>query len=235
MDVLSKLLGEWSADFNVYSCIFKFALCMIFAIVMGSERATKLQAAGLKTFVSVSLATSLAALGDMYLTEVEGVSVSFLCPAVILGSAVISSNTILFSSKNQFRGLTTSVGLLCVEMISAVICYGLYFVGILAFVVYMIFVVVLPKLERKIKQKSSYFELHTELKSRDALQIFITTLRQLGLKINGVELNPAYANSGLAVYSVSVKVVAKELKDKTHREIVSALESLEMVNYIEEI
>ncbi len=234
MDPIAKLLGEWSQNFNIYSSIFKFVLCLIFAVAMGSERAAKLQAAGLKTFVSVSLATSLGALGDVYLMD-AGVKVPFLCPAIVLGIAIISSNTILFSSKNQFRGLTTSVGLLCIEIISAVICYGLYTIGVIAFFAYMLFVIFLPKLERKIKQKSSCFELHVELKSRDALQIFIMTVRQFGLKVNGVELNPAYANSGLAVYSVSVKTVSKELKEKEHQEIISALGTLDMVNYIEEI
>ena len=81
-----------------------------------------------------------------------------------------------------------------------------------------------------------HFEIHLELKERSFLKNFITTIRKLGLKIQNIENNTAYANSGLAVYSVALKIDSKELKKyKTNKEIVEALGSLEYVHFIEEI
>lgn len=235
MDIIGKLLGEWSQEFNVYSSMLKIAICLIIGITIGSERARNLQAAGLKTFVSVSIASVLAGIFDYYMITVQGTAFSFACPIIILATAIISSNTILFNSKNQFRGLTTSVGIICAEAMALVISYGFYFIGILGLVVYIIGFILLPKLEVKIKRKSLAFEIYVELKTRESLQKFIQAIRQLGLKVNGVEINPAYANSGLAVYSMALKINKKELAYTNHKEIIEAISQLDTVNFIEEI
>ena len=133
MDIIAKLLGEWSAEFNAWSCLLKIALATVLAMLAGTERATKLHSAGIKTFISVALAGVSGSLADVYLTEIKGLSVSLLSPAIIIGVAVISTNTILFSSKNQLRGLTTSVGLWCVGIIAMIIGYGMYFAGVVVF------------------------------------------------------------------------------------------------------
>lgn len=235
MDIIGKLLGDWAQEFNVYSCLLKIAVCLCTGIIMGAERAKNLQAAGLKTFVFVSIASVLAGIFDFYMVSVGGATFSFACPIIILSTAIISSNTILFNSKNQFRGLTTSVGLICAEAIALVISFGFYFIGLIGFVVYTTGFIVLPKTEVKIKRKSLSFEIYVELKSRESLQKFIQAIRQLGLKVSGVELNPAYANSGLAVYSIALKIDKKRLNDTNHKEIIDAISSLDTVNYIEEI
>lgn len=234
MDLIAKLLGEWSQEFNVYSTLLKIALCLIIGITIGTERAKNLQAAGLKTFVSVSIASAMAGIFDFYMTS-QGAAVSLACPIIILSTAIISSNTILFNSKNQFRGLTTSVGLICAESMALAISHGFYFIGLVGLTVYIVGFLVMPKLEVVIKRKSLSFEIYVELKSRESLQKFMNALRQIGLKINGVELNPAYANSGLAVYSISLKILKKELGYTDHKEIIEAISALDTVNYIEEI
>ena len=235
MDIIAGLLGEWSEGFNTYSCLLRIVLATLVAMAVGIERSTKFHSAGMKTFITVSLASTLGALGDVYLSEVKGVGIVFLCPAVIIGIAIIGTNTILFSSKNQLRGLTTSVGLWGVGIIAMMIGYGLYFVGILAFAIFMLVILFFPKLEKKIKSKSIYLEAHIEFKSRESLQVFTNSIRQFGLKINDIEINPAYANSGLAVYSISMKIANPELRKKSHKEIMEMLSAMETVNYIEEI
>ena len=235
MDFIANVLGEWSQTFSVYSCLFRIALAVVIAMLAGSERATKLHSAGLKTFICVSLVASLGAVGDLYLTQEVGLSFGFIVPAVIIGIAIISGNTLLYSSKNQLRGLTTSVALWVVALLSIAIGFGLYTIGIVAFVIFMVVLMILPKVEKALKKRSKYLELHIELKSRDGLAIFISTIRKFGLKVKDIESNPAYANSGLAVYSVTVKITSKELAAKTHADIVAALSALENVNYVEEI
>ena len=60
-------------------------------------------------------------------------------------------------------------------------------------------------------------------------------IRQLGLIIDEIELNPAYINSGLSVYTVALSIKNEQLqKYKTHAEIIQALESLEYISYIQE-
>lgn len=235
MDVIGKLLGSWAEEFNIYSCILKISICVVIGITIGAERARNLQAAGLKTFMFVSLSSVIAGMFDFYMTTNGLTVIPIACPIIILSTGIISSNTILFNSKNQFRGLTTSVGIICTEAMALVISYGFYFIGVIGLAIYIAGVIILPKLEIKIKRRSLSFEIYVELKTRESLQKFIQALRQLGLKVNGVELNPAYVNSGLAVYSVALKINKRELNNTNHKEIIEAISSLDTVNFIEEI
>ena len=64
----------------------------------------------------------------------------------------------------------------------------------------------------------------------------LTVSRRLGLRIDDIEANQAYAGSGLSVYSVSVTICSAELKKyKTHVEIIEALSSLYYIYHIEEM
>jgi putative Mg2+ transporter-C (MgtC) family protein len=91
-------------------------------------------------------------------------------------------------------------------------------------------------LERYLKNRSNHFEIHLELKNSGYLHNFVTTIRRLGLRIDDIEANPAYANSGISVYSIAISISSKELKKyKTHTEIIEALQSLDYIYHIEEM
>ena len=64
----------------------------------------------------------------------------------------------------------------------------------------------------------------------------MSTVRALGIRIDDIESNPAYLNSGISVFSVSFTVASKELKQyKKHEDIINALRSLDYVYHIEEM
>lgn len=93
-----------------------------------------------------------------------------------------------------------------------------------------------PTFEKYLKDRSNHFEVHLELKNKTDLRYFAMTIRRLGMRIDDIELNPAYLNSGLSVYTVSFTINSQELKKyKKHSEIIEALRSLEYISFIEEI
>ena len=109
-------------------------------------------------------------------------------------------------------------------------------ITLVSFILLMISLSWMPGFETDLKNRSNHFEIHLELTSSQHLQEFMTTSRRLGLSIDDIELNPAYASSGLSVYSVSLSIHSPELKQyKTHREIIEALGTMEYVYHIEEM
>ena len=235
-DFLAGLMGDWSKDATHLGSIFlKIAIIIILTTILGCERARNRHAAGLRTFMVVGLASTLVAIADLCLMQKMGVGFPFLSAATFIGIAIIGTNTILFSSKNQLKGLTTSVGLWTTATIGVVLGLGLYTVTLIAYCVLMLCLTVFIKVEKINKQRSNHFEVHLELKGRSLLHEFTATIREFGLKIDDIEINPAYANSGLGVYTVSLTVLDGELRKKPHAEIVKALSALECVSYIEEI
>ncbi len=234
-DFIADLLGAWSAEVNIASTALKTVLIIIMAVVLGCERSKNRHAAGLRTLIVLSIGSMFAGIGDMYFITVLHVGFSFLSAAVFIGISIITANTIIFSSKNQIMGLTTSVGMWAMSIISAILGFGLYTAALIGFAALMIGLLAFSSLETYIKSRSNHFEIHLELKSRSSLQDFITMAREFGLKIDNLELNPAYANSGLSVYTVKFTIVGKSLKKKSHNDIIEALSVLDCVYYIEKI
>ena len=102
----------------------------------------------------------------------------------------------LYSSKSQIKGLTTSVGLWVCVAIGLASGAGLYTVAILGFAALLCCLRWFPPFETYLKNRSNHFEIHLELTSSSHLQDFVTTLRRLGMRIDDIESNPAYVNSG---------------------------------------
>ena len=235
-DVIAGLLGPWSAELGLGAILLRAALSVLFSAVIGCERSSKRHSAGLRTFILVSITGTAAMLTDRLLMELAGVPVPVLSAAAVIGMATISGNSILFSSKNQIKGLTTSAGLWCCGMIGMALGAGLYTLSLVLFLVLLCSMSGLPVLEKHLKDCSNHFEVHLELKNKGDLAEFVATIRALGIRIDDIESNPAYVGSGLSVFSVSFTVTSAELKQyKKHEEIIEALRSLEYVYYIEEM
>ena len=226
------MLGEWSAQLNGWSIAFRIAIALLLSAIIGCERSSKRHSAGLRTFMLVCLASTIGMLVDVYV----GAKYYLISAAIVVGSATICVNSMIYSSKNQIRGLTTSVGLWTVAIIGLTIGAGLYTATLISFIALIFCLSLFPMFERYLKDRSNHFEMHLELKSSSNLQAFVTTIRELGLIIDEIEANPAYVNSGMSVYSVAVTINSKELKKyKTHIEIIEALRSLDYVYYLEEM
>ncbi len=236
IDPIAKLLGSWSSEMNFWTILIRIVLSFIFAAALGYERANKRHAAGFRTFILVSLSSTIAVMIDVFFVETYGFSFPLLSAAVLISIAILSSNSILFSSRNQIKGLTTSVALWATAILGLSIGAGFYTVSIIYMILLALSLSILPKIEIYLKNKSNHFEIHLELKNKSNLQDFVATLRKLNITIDDIESNPAYNNSGLSVYTVSLSVYSKELKKyKRHSEIIEALNTLDYVNYIGEI
>lgn len=235
-DPISRFLGSWSSELTVGAVVLRLLLSLFLSALLGWERSSKRHSAGFRTFIVVTFSGTLAMLLDICIGEQRGANLYLLSAAAALSSARIATRTLFFSSRNQIMGLTTSVSLWASCFLGIAIGAGQYTLSIAAFSAMLFSLSKLPALEFYLKNRSNHFEIHLELKNSLNLQNFVTTIRRLGLKIDAIEMNPAYANSGLSVYSIAISISSDELKKyKTHSEIISALSTLEYVSHIEEI
>ncbi len=235
-DPLADLMGEWSKEINARSVILRVALSLLLSAIIGYERSSKRHAAGFRTFILVSLSATVAMMLDVYLVDVYDKGLYLISAASIVAIAILSANSILFSSRSQIKGLTTSVGLWACGLLGLTIGAGIYTVTIAVFIALICCLSLFPSIEKYLKNRSNHFEVHLELKSSKYLQDFVTTIRRLGMRIDDIESNPAYAGSGLSVYSISITVGNEELKKyKKHDEIIKAIATLEYIYHIEEM
>lgn len=235
MDPIATRLGAWSVEIGAAAVIFRILLSVTLAAVIGCERSSKRHSAGLRTFILVSLASTVAMLLDIYLSA-KADELYIISASTVIAAAIISVNSMLFSSRNQIKGLTTSMGLWATGIIGLTAGAGLYTVTLVSFAALLCCLSLFPAFETYLKNRSNHFEVHLELKSSEYLQDFVTVIRRLGLFIDDIESNPAYVNSGLSVYSIAISIDSAELKKyKTHKEIIEALKTLDYIYHIEEM
>ena len=235
-DPITKLLGSWSTELNTYSVLLRIAAVVILASIVGCERSSKRHSAGLRTFVLISFASTVAMILDIYLMQTFSFGLPLMSAATIVAAALLSGNSILFSSRSQIKGLTTSAALWSCSILGFTIGAGLYTVTLIIYVFLLCILACFPSFETYLKNRSNHFEIHLELKNSKFLQDFVTVIRRLGLRIDDIESNQAYTGSGLSVYTITITICSAELKKyKTHHEIIEALRSLDYIYYIEEM
>ena len=234
--IVQLILGNEQAPF-VVQILIRIVLSCVIASFLGIERAKKRHAAGLRTFIVVSLGATIGALIDYYLINVYNVIFPALSLGSVIGLAFIASYTILYSSRSQIKGLTTAAALWGQAFIGFSVGFGLYMITAVSVFVFLISLSFLTKLEIYLKNRSTHFEIQVEFKNKSDLPDFIKVIRELGLKIDDIEANPAYLNTGLSVYTIALSITSNELKKyKTHKEIIEALRaSLPYVSHIEEL
>ena len=235
-DPLAAFLGSWASGSAIPAIAFQMALAVVLGAVIGWERSSKRHSAGFRTFILVILSGVCTMALDRYVGMSGRLTSHILSAAFLLAIGNISIHSMHYSSRNEIKGLTTATALWASGLIGLMIGAGLYTISLLAFAVLMCTLTWFPAIEVFLKNRSNHFEIHLELKSSVYLQDFVTTIRRLGLFIDDIELNPAYAGSGLSVYSIAISISSAELKKyKTHKEIIEALRTLEYINHIEEM
>lgn len=231
IDPITKWIGinDVLGEITIWSILTRFCLAIICAGLVGLERARRRHAAGLRTYILVCLGSMIVMLTNQYIYNVFEVGdVGRLGAQVVSGIGFLGAGTILVTSRSQIKGLTTAAGLWASACIGLAIGIGFYTAAILGTTFSLIAFILLPKLEIILTKGSNTLEIHIELYTRQDLKKVIDYIRAKGGKINLVDYNSAYANSGLSVYTINM---VSWVKDPSY--VVRELSELEYVNFVE--
>lgn len=236
VDPFVKLLDwDFLIDLSIPSIIIRLVLATFFGGVIGIERTTKKHAAGLRTYMLVCIGSAMAMMINEYLILKYGSGDSGRIGAqVISGIGFLGAGTIIITSRNRIKGLTTAAALWASATMGLSIGAGYYTLSIVAFVLIYIILTVLPTLENFINKHTSNYEIHIEFDSESDLKFFIKFIRDKNMKIKSLEKNTAYESSGLSVYTIYISG-EKEFKFEDHSNIIEEIKNLDYVNYVEEI
>lgn len=233
---IAGLLGPWALELGIDAVLFRLGLNLLLSAIIGWERSSKRHSAGMRSFMLVGLATTSVMILDQAMRIQNESHPCLMSAAVLLAIAILGMQSILFSSRNQVKGLTTTFGVLAWAVVGLVIGAGFYFAALIAFSFLLCALWLFPSVELPLARRSPHFMIHLELKHSEDLQNFVSTIRKLGLTIDDIERNPAYDGSGLSVYSIAITNRSPELKKfKTHEQIIEALATLDYIAHIEEI
>lgn len=170
---------EYMRDFNIVTVIVRLMLAAICGGIIGIERGKQRRAAGLRTHILVSLGAALTATIGFYCVSVAGIATDPLRVAaqVISGIGFLGVGTILLKGRFQITGLTTAAGLWVTAAIGLAFGAGFYEGGIIAFIISVITVAILQRLERRINSKQANYGIYIEIKGDENVRECVSFLK----------------------------------------------------------
>ena len=136
-------------EMNIWSIAFRILLATIIGGIIGHERGKHGRAAGLRTHILLCLGAAMTTMLGYYASHELG----FPSDPLRMGSQVVSgigflgAGTIMIRNKLRVTGLTTAAGLWTTACIGLAIGIGFYAGALLAFLVVVITMSILARLE----------------------------------------------------------------------------------------
>ena len=238
VDPIVKLLGDngsWLSTITLGSVIVRLLLAILCGGALGAERAMKRHAAGFRTYILVAVGAAIAGFTNEFISMGYPASdVGRIGNGVVTGIGFLGAGTILVTSRNKIKGLTTAAALWACGCMGLAIGHGFYTLGITASFIIFLILSVTPPIENYFIDRARVFTLHVELNARTNLKELINYLRANSYQITNVEHNLAYASTGLSVYSVTlVAPYIKGMRAISQKAICAAINELEYVNHAE--
>ncbi len=234
IDPITRLLGDWMAEITIPSIVIRLVLACLFGGIVGIERSTKKHAAGLRTYILVCMGSALAMLTNQFIYQAfEGSDASRIGAQVVNGIGFLGAGSIIITSRNRIKGLTTAAGIWACACVGLSIGIGFYTAALIGFAIVFFSILFLPKLENCFTKIAKRHELHVELETRQDLKLLVNYLRENCIQINAIEKNDAYASSGLSVYTINIAILKS--KKQSLVDTIDMIKELEYVNYVEEI
>lgn len=125
-DIISQICSQ---DVNVYGAVFKLFLSLCLGAIIGLERRTKGQVAGMRTFALISMGATLAMLVSIYIPQeymgLKNGDPGRIAAQVISGVGFLGAGAII-QMKGSVRGLTTAAGIWMTACIGLAVGSGMY-------------------------------------------------------------------------------------------------------------
>ena len=221
---------DYLRDFNLITVTIRLVMAMIFGAVIGLERGKQGRAAGMRTHILVCLGACLATMIGFFATKALGTTGDPLRVAaqVVSGIGFLGVGTILLKGRFQITGLTTAAGLWCAAAIGLALGSGFYEGAIITFVLAVLTVTVVHKVEYTLNKRHRRFGMYVEIRSDEFVRQTITALEKL-YKVTDVQVtSPRSGISGNV--GIEANIHNHDLST-TPSEISKKLEELDFVVY----
>ena len=188
-EVIMDKIVDFLRDFNLITIFIRLVLAMLFGAVIGLERGKQGRAAGMRTHILVCIGACLATMIGFFATKNLGATGDPLRVAaqVISGIGFLGVGSILIKGRFQITGLTTAAGLWCVAAIGLSLGAGFYEGAIIAFVLSVLTVTIVHKVEYTFNKKHRRFGMYVEIRSDEFIRQTINCLESL-YKITDVQV-----------------------------------------------
>lgn len=219
-------------ELTVSSAIIRITISVILGGVIGIERGLKNHPAGLRTYILVCMGACIVMITNQYVYQTfEKVDPVRMGAQVISGIGFLGAGTIIVTSKNKIRGLTTAAGLWTTACVGLSLGIGLYEVAIVGCVIIFIVLTALNEFDEIFRRNKRILELYIELDEKLSISEFIRELHYKDIKASNIQIQ----NNNFNEKETAFIVTLKSQKKSTYDEIFTSVIKIDGVLHIEEL
>lgn len=220
-------------SFNQVSIVIRLVLATLFGGIIGIEREAKRHSAGFRTFTLVCIGSALATIVNLYLWDITGnTDTARISAAVVSGVGFLGVGTIIVTSRNQVRGLTTAATLWATAALGIALGAGMLFASTLAFVLIMLTIGVFSHFSRYISKHNRIITIYVELEKDHELDLILDFVKSKNYRVSSMEKKKKKIAKNCDL-SVTLEIDMKTNHDHDH--FINDVGSLDGVLYVEEI
>lgn len=172
-------------DFGVI--VFRLLLSLVLGGAIGYERGKKNHAAGLRTYMLVSIGSAMVMMIGQFSQTVFGTGdPSRIAAQVVSGIGFLGAGTIILNGKNQIRGLTTAAGLWTVAIIGIGVGTGFYSGSIVATILVLMVMTVVKQVDYYMNFKEKTIHIYFQFKNMKSFTKF--RQQNIGKKIKVMDV-----------------------------------------------
>lgn len=218
-------------ELTLSAIVLRILTAVVLGGIIGRERGMKNRPAGLRTYMLVCIGACTVMMINQYTCQVYGTGdILRLGAQVISGIGFLGAGTIIVTSHNQIKGLTTAAGLWASACIGLSVGIGLYEAAFAAgLAVYMV-LRVLHNWDFQLRSKTGVVDLYVELEEEATLGGFIRSVRSQGLELKNIQREEeSFLGKSLTCFIVTIEGNRKMKADQ----IFSLVSGLDGVDYAE--
>lgn len=199
--------------------------------VIGLDRGIKHRPAGLRTYMLVSLGACVVMLINQYTYQLYGGGDPVRMGAqVVSGIGFLGAGTIIVTTHNQIKGLTTAAGLWASACVGLAMGIGFYEAAVLGGFGVFFILTVLHQWDFMIRSRTHSINVYLELDSAIPLGSFIRSARDYDLEVSNVQKE---SDTGLGEHMWAMIITVRGKQKMRQEELVRTLKRFEGVRYIE--
>lgn len=236
---------DYLREMTVLSVLLRMAIAMFLGGMIGLERGQKRRAAGFRTYMLVSLGAALTMLLGQYnavcmesvweLTAAQQglrTDVSRLGAQVINGVGFLGAGTVLVTSRQEVKGLTTAAGLWASACMGLAVGVGFYECVLLAFALIFLSIRFLPWVEKIIVENTRDMIVYIEFLSLDDIGDIIARIKAQNIHIYEIDIDRG--RTEISQYPSAVFTIQIPRK-MPHTQVLTGISDLKNVLSIEAI
>lgn len=230
-------------DNVLWVTLFRLGVALVCGGIIGIERGRKRRPAGFRTHMLVCIGAALAMLISQYLSMMEksfwsglvsftaSTDMSRLGAQVINGIGFLGAGTILVTSRQEVKGLTTAAGLWASACMGLAIGAGFVEGALLGCLFIIATIILLSRLERVIMMRARNINLFVEFGDMEDFSAIVAILREREIRVYDVEIQKAKKGQEGTGALFSLRLPQR----MSHTALIAQLASVEHVRSIEEL